>query len=184
MFEKCPQSKWEDFKDFIKYNVWDRTETLYFDTINGIKNIYHWLPVIWKDRNWDSYYIYKVLRFKINRMADIIGENDRHLNTHKDVKRMRICVELLDRLIKDEYYEMHQKQHNEKWGNVHMISEEGSRPDLYSVVFWRPNANTLELREQENREFRINMKKAEYSRKNDREYLFKIMSKYVDGWWD
>jgi len=34
----------------------------------GIKSLIIWFPVIWKDRWWDQYFIYVVLRHKLHLM--------------------------------------------------------------------------------------------------------------------
>lgn len=46
--------------------------------ISNIKNVIRWLPVIWKDRDWDDYYIFEVLKFKLKNQAEYIGYHDRH----------------------------------------------------------------------------------------------------------
>ena len=33
--------------------------------LKKIKNIIRWIPVLWKDRDWDDWYIYKILQKKI-----------------------------------------------------------------------------------------------------------------------
>ena len=35
----------------------------YFKT--GVKNIIYWFPIIWKDRNWDSHYIFEIIKHKL-----------------------------------------------------------------------------------------------------------------------
>ena len=52
-----------DWKHFHKY--------LYY----GIKNLITWFPVIWKDRDWDDYYILEILKFKINKTANSFEKN-------------------------------------------------------------------------------------------------------------
>ena len=55
--------------DKIKY--WWRFEARYFhkNFIKGVKNLWKWFPTIWKDRDWDSYHIYEILRVKIENQA-------------------------------------------------------------------------------------------------------------------
>jgi hypothetical protein len=31
----------------------------------GVKNLIYWFPIIWKDRNWDSHYIFEIMKHKL-----------------------------------------------------------------------------------------------------------------------
>src|SRR6056300_1281027 len=42
---------------------WNHDGKYLLKTINrGIKSIWYWLPIIWKDRNWDSHYIFEIMK--------------------------------------------------------------------------------------------------------------------------
>ena len=60
----------------------------YFKT--GVKNIIYWFPIIWKDRNWDSHYIFELMKHKLSAQANYIGTSDRHTRAHQDARRMRL----------------------------------------------------------------------------------------------
>ena len=67
----------------------------------GIKNLWRWFPIIWKDRDWDYYYIFQVLKFKLEKQA-------KHLNKYgseRDAELMMTCVRLINKLQNEEYYE-------------------------------------------------------------------------------
>ncbi len=80
-----------DWKHFHKY--------LYY----GIKNLITWFPIIWKDRDWDDYYILEILKFKINKTANSFEKKQRFVGWEDQVRYMRICEKLIT-LIQDEYY--------------------------------------------------------------------------------
>ena len=63
----------------------------------GIKNLWKWFPIIWKDRDWDYYYIFQVLKFKLEKQAKHLGGRDAEL--------MMTCVRLINKLQNEEYYE-------------------------------------------------------------------------------
>ena len=96
----------------------DKIETWWYDLKYGIENVFHWVPVIWKDRNWDHYFIYVILRHKLRLMEIQIREYGHHVNKDRDADNIKVCVNLLDRLIADEYSEMAFKRHEEKWGEA------------------------------------------------------------------
>lgn len=43
--------------------------------IQNIKNLIAWFPVIWKDRDWDRYYLYNIMIFKLNKMEKFFNSN-------------------------------------------------------------------------------------------------------------
>ena len=34
----------------------------------GFYNLFKWSLIIWQDKDWDQYYIYKILQFKLKNM--------------------------------------------------------------------------------------------------------------------
>ena len=73
--------------------------------ITGIKNLWAWFPIIWKDRDWDGWFIYQIIEFKLTRQSKYIGKMDRHVRAQKDARDMLICSKLIAK-VKDEYYEL------------------------------------------------------------------------------
>ena len=103
-------SYWKYGDNWISNTPWlwrilDRTETKYYNLKYGIQNLWMWLPVIWKDRDWDWDYLTEIMRFKIGRMADKCEKYSYHLHKDKDVKQMRTVSELLRRMHEEPYYD-------------------------------------------------------------------------------
>lgn len=71
--------------------------------IRRIKNLYRWLPVIWKDEQWDHYYIFEILKFKLTIMSEAIRKSDNHKLSKYDADRMMLCVRLIDKVQNEEY---------------------------------------------------------------------------------
>lgn len=69
----------------------------------GIKNIIYWLPIIWKDRDYDNSFIYTILQSKLKKQAKYIKDKNFHTCSQRDAEIMFACVNLIDRL-KNEYY--------------------------------------------------------------------------------
>ena len=59
-----------------KIKLWWRFEGRYYHKtfIRGIKNLWKWLPVVWKDKDWDPSHIYKILQFKLEQQAYIYDQ--------------------------------------------------------------------------------------------------------------
>ena len=71
----------------------------------GVKNLYKWFWVIWKDRDWDHYYIFQVLKFKLEKQANHLAENGFHNDAQRDAELMMTCVRLINKLQNEDYYE-------------------------------------------------------------------------------
>ena len=71
----------------------------------GVKNLYKWFWVIWNDRDWDHHYIFQVLKFKLEKQANHLAENGFHNNAQRDAELMMTCVQLIDKLQNEYYYD-------------------------------------------------------------------------------
>lgn len=69
----------------------------------SIRNLIRWFPIIWKDRDWDTFFIYEILKFKLKNQADYIGKRGNHLSAKRDAEIMMTCVRLIEK-VQDEYY--------------------------------------------------------------------------------
>jgi len=67
--------------------------TLYY----RMKRIIAWLPVLWKDQDWDYDFLIRIIKFKLNRMADCIEKNNLIASCEDVAKEMREVVEHLDK---------------------------------------------------------------------------------------
>ena len=47
------------------------------DIAQGFRNLWKWLPIIWKDRDRDDHFIFEVLKFKIKNTADYTEKKQR-----------------------------------------------------------------------------------------------------------
>lgn len=69
----------------------------------GIENLIKWFFIIWKDRDCDYCFIYYILQHKLKFTEEVM--RDGYVNSKKDADKIKKCVLLLNRLIKDEYSE-------------------------------------------------------------------------------
>lgn len=116
-------------KIFKRY--WWKYESKYFhrEVWQGIKNIFKWLPIVWKDRDWDHYYIYKALQFKLKNTANYIEKRDRYVGNERDVQRLRTCVKLIENILEDVYELEHMNYYDFEFRSIPV---EG-KPDLFSL---------------------------------------------------
>lgn len=90
-------------------SAWDRktwrkyTPTWLVEFVDGVKNIFRWMPTIYKDKDWDDFYILAMLRKKIEHQREYLVKANRHMDIERDNKNMTLALNLLERMI-DEYY--------------------------------------------------------------------------------
>jgi len=72
--------------------------------INNIKTIFLWLPIIWKDRQWDSHYYEVMLLHKIKLQRKFFEKRKWFVGWENEVKWMKKCEYLLTMLVNNTYW--------------------------------------------------------------------------------
>jgi hypothetical protein len=86
--------------------VKDQIRSIYFKTrriIRKTKNLLRWLPIIWRDEQWDHYYIFEILKHKLIIMSNAIRENGNHTLAEYDADRMMLAVRLIEKVQNEDY---------------------------------------------------------------------------------
>ena len=89
--------------DIPAKSAWDKKTWKYYTPvwfnrfIESLQNLIDWLPVIWKDRHWDDYYITKILQRKIELQRKYIVNANRHTSVPTDNYWMTVVLNLLKR---------------------------------------------------------------------------------------
>lgn len=99
--ENDPSIKWTIF-DEIRYFFLDKLPSMWYNIKNGIKQVVKWLPIIWKEQDWDYIYLYGIIKNKLEFMVAEFECCDFKAKEN-DVKWMRSAIKLLDRIINEEY---------------------------------------------------------------------------------
>lgn len=170
----------------------------YFKT--GVKNLWYWFPIIWKDRNWDSHYIFEVMKHKLSAQANYIGTNDRHTRAQQDARRMRLCIKLMSKVQEEDYTMEYMDYHKDRiWftdcedrpDSSLMNSEQvwekfddyfKKYPLIHKRVMNGEGVFSLEGREDDKHVIAMNIAHLNHDRA--RKLLFKIMEENIEGWWD
>lgn len=129
-----------------------------------IQTILAWLPILWRDRDWDYAFLLRIIEFKISRMRrhhlkhSHAGKREIHRITH----HMRTCELLLKRLQNDEYLEA------EDYPRANRTIEDLIRP-------WSDDEIKIA---------KYAIKRAELRRRHEEELLFRILRRHYKTWWD
>lgn len=98
-------------KSWSRINISQR----YYNTKNGIKNLIKWFPVVWRDRDWDEFYLLHAMEFKFKNMSHL-HKNYSHLeNAELYASQLARAAELTNRIKNDRlhYSEEVETLHNQ-----------------------------------------------------------------------
>jgi len=149
-----------------------------------VKRIFDYVPILWCD--WDfngDDGMFRLMRKKLERLEP---ELVHFVSAECSRRRIRVCIELLNRIINDTYEEEFYEKHDKKWGksNLKFVSADEDRPGCSIVEFKRKNVRTPEDKKQQQKEYLREMKHAAEQKQNAIEYVMRTVGKYIQGWWD
>jgi hypothetical protein len=153
---------------------------------SGIKNLITWFPVIWNDQQWDQYYLLKVLQKKLTLMEKYFRTRGHHVDAEKDADNIKLAINLIGRLIKDDYMESAFTPHKKKYGESTIIFEDIVGKEKYTKlnIKYENQPETEEEIKQERDLFLRCCNKEGYLRQQDLKMLFDHLKKHMLTWWD
>lgn len=174
---------------FLGWLQWD-AKYLPGNIIQGIKNIFKWLPIVWKDRDFDYSYIIRALRFKIENTANYIEKHNRYEGNELDVQKMRLCLKLIDKINSDFYeceYQEYYKTNmfTEKLENgLHEYKSEVIEDNL--DLYFKKYPNDYRRLSEKHKDKRIHSALFMGKMRTERAtyLLFTIISRNIYKWWD
>lgn len=162
-----------------------------------VYNLYRWLPVIWKDQDWDDWYIFEILKFKLKNQAEYISSHDRHVGAKRDAQIMMTCVRLIEK-IQEEYYsgeymEYHKADYkwidSSKYPDYYQLEivETSERFDEYFKKYPHTHRKVLEnknniFRTEGKRVVAMNM--GHMNEEKAHRILFTLLERNIRRWWD
>jgi len=162
--------------------------------LTGVKNIFRWAPTLYRDRDWDSWYIYNILQKKIEYQRKEIINANRHTQIYGDNRDMTITLNLLER-VKEDYYSTEYLDYDER--KYDFIPVDGS-PDLNEMVSTTLSENYDEFLKKYQSTVRKVLKEkgndlkkdelcryvSKYNQEKARKLLFKLLEQKIERWWD
>ena len=169
---------------------------LHRDIAQGFKNLWKWFPIVWKDRDFDDHFIFEVLKFKIKNTTDYFEIKQRFVGWEDEVRYMRICEKLIER-IQSDYYQSEYFDYcsfNVEWlpieGNDDFVElkRKETKNEVAKYITKYPNTHRLVMNNPLYKGF-----KEEYGialaigierHLKARKLLFKILERKIESWWD
>lgn len=168
----------EQFQE-VYSTIYSKLEDIYYSFKNGIVNIVRWFPVIWKDRNYDESFIFRILEHKFSLMEKEFRDCS-YVYTKKECEELKLAKLLCKRLGFNEFD--HEENafyfHDKKWGEIEFDLGKDSIFDIK-----RKNVNTKEDELQESKEYKKCLAYAEKQIKSDKELFCKLLITKSRKWW-
>jgi hypothetical protein len=73
------------------------------NTIRQIRKIIRWVPILWKDRDWDYYFVYEVLKQKLIDTERYIRVDGLHIYNNEDADGILKAIEMIEK-VQTEYH--------------------------------------------------------------------------------
>ena len=182
--------------------LWWNHEGRYYHKmfITSVQNLWYWFPIIWKDRNWDSNYIFEIMIHKLKAQSKYIGSRGFHMRAERDAEIMMTCVRLMKLVQEETYSSEYSNYHRTK----HWFEDIEDKPGLsswesrlleenfddyfkkYPLIYKRVlNGEGIfgrKGREDDKQVIAMNIGHINQDRAH--KLLFKIMEENIQGWWD
>lgn len=161
--------------------------------LESIKNLIRWFPIIWKDKDWDTHFIWEILKFKLTNQADYISKNDRHTQAQYDASRMRLCVKLIEK-VQHEYYNV---EYQDYFNSVFRFEDDDEMPgykrlemdtlsdtfEEYVIKYYRTYLKVIREHHCDS-SLHTAIKMANYNHLKAKRLLFKLLDTHIERWWD
>ena len=148
------------------------------------KNIIKWSPILWKDRDWDHYFIYEALRFKIQKTSECINLNQRYIGFERDVEIMNTCVRLISK-IQENYYELEYQDYQKT--NMYTTPEENGCSRLHVDILEDHIEDYYKKYKNDVKRFKgklSGLRLGYYRQERAKTILFRLIENNIDKWWD
>jgi hypothetical protein len=174
--------------------IWRRLHWRIRYFITGVKNIFRWTPTLYKDKDWDSWYIYNILQKKIEFQRKEIVNANRHSEVHRDNRDMTIVLNLLER-VKDDYYGMEHVDYSKTEFDFIPVEGNSNLKEMKITVLSEnydeflkkyPSSVRKVLKEKGNdlEKDVLCVYVGSYNQERARKLLFKILEQKIEKWWD
>ena len=183
--------------------MFTRIHDAYYEFKAGLRSLKYWLPIIWKDRAWDYWHIYNILKFKIERNAFYMHRNNRFVDTSRSVEKMLLCSRLIeliqDEVYQTEYFDYHESTHrfeelpkehdayehvtSDKLYELH-IDEISESYDEYFAKYPRQYKIAVSKLEEGSTKQRIAMQIGKQNHQRCKNLMYRLVQENIERWWD
>jgi len=159
--------------DFIK-NI----EGYWYSFTKGISNLWKYKSIVWNDRDWDDYYMMKMLHFKLSSMRDYWVDSTHYIGSEEELKTLTQLCDDLKLLLDDDFADKYYREIDAKWGQLEM--RETGRGSFELIREHETPENSEEIR-QATLALMINEEK---DKKEVKDRFFDTLKESYEKFWD
>ncbi len=137
-----------------------------------IKKIIDYIPLLWKDEDYDDFFILKMLQYKIKRTREHLIEHNIVEGVEKMAELMKEAEDIITRFTEEDYFTKEWLEHIEKYPTKWKDAGNGLS-ELYYDDVENSRKGTRELSE-----------KTRKAKEEDWNRLFDILKNHLLEWWD
>ena len=159
----------------------------------GVKNLWRWFWVIWKDRDWDHHYFWEVLKKKVVQLRDEQLKDLSYSNSAREVEIMNTVLRLIDKVQHDEYRD----EYYDYYDTNMRIDEKGHlqfdeiRNDLKTFISKYPRTHKIVLNnpkynkylDGDDMDYKIGIAMSSFQHNKAKKLLFKLLENRIEYWW-
>jgi hypothetical protein len=71
--------------------------------IRQIRKVLRWIPILWRDRDWDYYFVYEILKQKLIDTERHVRKDSLHMFNEQDADSILKAIELIGK-VQTEYH--------------------------------------------------------------------------------
>jgi len=160
-------------------------------------NLYRWLPIIWKDQDWDHWYILEIWKTKLKYQSEYIYKQGHHLDHKHDAERISLCYKLMDDLQNNFYCKEYQYYHESEsvfidskdypgmydWDVVEISEHFDNYFKKYPLIYKKVVAMDKPPFKCDTK-LGIALNIAHINHNRAKALLFKILENSIETWWD
>lgn len=159
-----------------------RTPSWILMIIEGLHNIYRWIPTIYKDKDWDDYYIMKILQKKIEHQREYLVKANRFVGVDRVNRDMTNVLNLIERY-NEGYYEVEYFDYMEFDDKKLFEPAIKENLDDYLNKYKNISAMVKDLKNPRSKEEHAFFVSVYVKRKADK-LMWRILSEKSSHWWD
>ena len=144
--------------------------------LDRLHNVWRWLPIIWRDKDWDHHFIFEILKFKLNNVANQLESTQWFVGYEREVQRIRLCVKLIE-AIQDEKYQI--EAHDARMSNRVEKYLDAHKSTTFKVL-----TNKKHQQYRNGNRNLIAMNVGIYKHQQAKRILFTMLERYIEHWWE
>lgn len=151
-----------------------------------IRNLFKWIPIIWKQYDFDYCYSIEVFKFQLKKQAEFLeSDKARTLSSKDNAKRIRMVIRLMDKVYNEDYAHEYLDKMKAIYGEDILDFEFIKTGNGYSTLNFKYELTKTEEEINEINEVKDRLfNESNNKQKRAHKLLWKLIEHNIQHWWD